>query len=42
MKPIAAKLTTEEMLKLNAEVDIEGVLPDKVARDWLKDEGFTD
>ncbi|MDO9408415.1 glycine betaine ABC transporter substrate-binding protein [Patulibacter sp.] len=42
MKPIAAKLTTKEMLKLNAEVDIEGVLPDKVARDWLKDEGFTD
>jgi osmoprotectant transport system substrate-binding protein len=42
MKPIAAKLTTEEMLRLNAEVDIEGVLPDKVARDWLKDEGFTD
>jgi osmoprotectant transport system substrate-binding protein len=42
MRPIAEKLTTEEMLKLNAEVDIEGVLPDKVARDWLKDEGFTD
>jgi osmoprotectant transport system substrate-binding protein len=42
MKPIAEKLTTEEMQVLNARVDIEGVLPDKVARDWLRDEGFID
>jgi hypothetical protein len=42
MAPIAAKLTTEEMQKLNARVDIDGVLPDKVAREWLKDVGFTD
>lgn len=42
MKPIAEKLTTEEMQVLNARVDIEGVLPDKVARDWLEDEGFID
>jgi osmoprotectant transport system substrate-binding protein len=42
MEPIAAKLTTEELQRLNAKVDIDGVLPDKVARDWLKDEGFTD
>lgn len=42
MRPIAEKLTTEEMLKLNAEVDIEGVLPEKVAKVWLQDEGFID
>src|SRR5690606_4827430 len=40
MKPIADKLTTEQMQVLNARVDIDGVLPDKVARDWLRDEGF--
>lgn len=42
MKPIAAKLTTSQMQTLNAEVDIEGRLPDKVAKDWLKDEGFVE
>lgn len=42
MRPIADKLTTEQMLELNARVDIEGVLPEKVAEDWLKDEGFVD
>jgi osmoprotectant transport system substrate-binding protein len=42
MKPIAAKLTTEQMQTLNARVDIDGVLPDKVARDWLRDEGFVE
>jgi osmoprotectant transport system substrate-binding protein len=40
MKPIAAKLTTAELQVLNSRVDIEGVLPDKVARQWLSDEGF--
>lgn len=40
MKPVADKLTTREMQRLNARVDIEGVLPDKVAREWLRDEGF--
>lgn len=42
MRPIAAKLTTAQMQKLNAEVDIDGRLPDKVARDWLRDEGFVE
>lgn len=42
MKPIAAKLTTEQMQTLNAQVDIDGRLPDKVARDWLREEGFVE
>jgi osmoprotectant transport system substrate-binding protein len=42
MAPIAKKLTTAEMQVLNAEVDIDGVLPEEVARRWLKDEGFVD
>ncbi|MEV4422583.1 glycine betaine ABC transporter substrate-binding protein [Patulibacter sp. NPDC049589] len=42
MKPIAEKLTTAKMQELNAKVDIDGQLPDKVAKDWLKDAGFTD
>ncbi len=42
MQPIADKLTTEQMQTLNAEVDIDGRLPDKVARDWLRDEGFVE
>jgi osmoprotectant transport system substrate-binding protein len=41
MEPIAKKLTTNEMIDLNTKVDVDGELPDKVARDWLKDEGFT-
>ncbi len=40
MKPIADKLTTEQMQTLNSRVDIDGVLPDKVAREWLQEEGF--
>lgn len=42
MKPIADKLTTEQMQELNARVDIDGVLPDKVARDWLREQGFVE
>ena len=42
MEPIAAKLTTSQMQTLNAEVDIDGRLPDKVAEDWLRDEGFVE
>jgi osmoprotectant transport system substrate-binding protein len=42
MAPIAKKLTTAEMQVLNAEVDIDGVLPEEVARRWLEDEGFVD
>lgn len=42
MKPVADKLTTAQMQTLNAQVDIDGRLPDKVARDWLRDEGFVE
>jgi osmoprotectant transport system substrate-binding protein len=42
MRPIAEKLTTAQMQELNSKVDIDGQLPEKVAEDWLKDEGFTD
>jgi osmoprotectant transport system substrate-binding protein len=42
MEPIAKKLTTAKMQELNAKVDIDGQLPEKVAKDWLEDEGFTD
>lgn len=42
MKPIAEKLTTAKMQELNAKVDIDGQLPEKVAREWLEGEGFTD
>lgn len=40
MQPVAEKLTTKTMQRLNARVDIEGVLPDKVAREWLEAEGL--
>ncbi|WHT19569.1 glycine betaine ABC transporter substrate-binding protein [Crossiella sp. CA-258035] len=40
LRPVAAKLTNEVMLKLNAEVDVEGKDPAEVARNWLVREGF--
>jgi osmoprotectant transport system substrate-binding protein len=39
--PIAAKLTSDEMRSLNEQVDVKGALPDEVAEQWLKDNGFT-
>ncbi|CAB4958181.1 unannotated protein [freshwater metagenome] len=42
MKPIAEKLTTAKMQELNAKVDIDGQLPEKVAREWLEGEDFID
>lgn len=42
MAPVAKRLTTAELQLLNSRVDIEGVLPDKVAREWLQDEGLID
>ncbi|MCF8111477.1 MAG: glycine betaine ABC transporter substrate-binding protein [Desulfobacteraceae bacterium] len=39
-KPLAEKLTTEEMQKLNAEVDLEHKNEEKVARQWLKKKGL--
>lgn len=38
--PIAEKLTTERMTQLNAKVDVEGQLPEDVAREFLVEEGF--
>jgi osmoprotectant transport system substrate-binding protein len=38
--PISKKLTTEELQKLNAKVDVEGQLEDQVAEEWLKENGF--
>lgn len=38
--PISAKLTTEELQKLNALVDIDGQDPAKVASEWLVAQGF--
>ncbi|MGH3146084.1 MAG: glycine betaine ABC transporter substrate-binding protein [Rubrobacter sp.] len=38
--PISEALTTEELLMLNAKVDVEGELEEQVAEDWLTEKGF--
>ena len=38
--PISKKLTTEELQKLNAKVDVQGQLEDQVAEEWLSENGF--
>lgn len=38
--PVTEKLTNEVLLKLNAQVDVDGKEPVDVAFDWLKKEGF--
>lgn len=38
--PVTARLTNDVMLKLNAEVDVDGREPADVAFDWLEDEGL--
>ena len=38
--PVAAKLTNPVLLRLNAEIDVDGREPADVAYDWLKKEGF--
>ena len=38
--PISEKLTTETLQKLNAQVDVEGQLPEEVAEQWLSENGF--
>ncbi|CAN5857828.1 glycine betaine ABC transporter substrate-binding protein [soil metagenome] len=38
--PISKKLTTQELQKLNAKVDVDGQLEDQVAEEWLKENGF--
>jgi osmoprotectant transport system substrate-binding protein len=38
--PISEKLTTDELQKLNAKVDVQGQLEDQVAEEWLSENGF--
>jgi len=40
--PIAKKLDTKTMTQMNAAVDVKGQLPDDVAKDWLKKNGFVE
>ncbi|MCP2169050.1 glycine betaine ABC transporter substrate-binding protein [Goodfellowiella coeruleoviolacea] len=40
LDPIARRLNNDVMLRLNAEVDVNGRDPADVARDWLVQEGF--
>jgi len=42
LAPIAEKLDTPTMSRLNGMVDIEGYEPDEVAEIWLQEEGFID
>ena len=36
------KLTDKVLLRLNAEIDVEGREPADVAHDWLQEQGFID
>jgi osmoprotectant transport system substrate-binding protein len=38
--PVAKRLTNKVLLRLNAEVDVDGKEPTEVAEDWLRSEGF--
>ena len=38
--PVSAKLTNKVLLRLNAEIDVDGREPADVAYEWLKREGF--
>ena len=38
--PISALLTTEEMQRLNSQVDVDGLPPEDVAEDFLSENGF--
>ncbi|QNN51890.1 glycine betaine ABC transporter substrate-binding protein [Nocardioides mesophilus] len=40
LAPLTAKLDTETMQKLNAEVDVDGLDAEDVAQKWLEDEGL--
>jgi osmoprotectant transport system substrate-binding protein len=39
-QPLAEKLTTKEMQKLNAQVDLDNKDEERVAREWLKENGL--
>jgi osmoprotectant transport system substrate-binding protein len=38
--PVAAKLTDDTLIELNARIDVDGQRPAEVAYDWLTSEGF--
>lgn len=40
LEPLAKELTTEVMQQLNTKVSADGLPPDKVAKDFLKEKGF--
>jgi osmoprotectant transport system substrate-binding protein len=40
LNALSAKITTEELTKLNAQVDVEKKDPETVARDWLTQQGL--
>ena len=40
LNAISSKITTEELTKLNKQVDIDKDDPEKVATDWLKSQGL--
>jgi osmoprotectant transport system substrate-binding protein len=40
LNALASKITTEELTKLNKQVDIDKEDPEKVATDWLKSQGL--
>lgn len=39
-QPIAEALDDETLLSLNQQVSVEGAAPDKVAADWMREQGF--
>ncbi|QRK93167.1 glycine betaine ABC transporter substrate-binding protein [Saccharopolyspora erythraea] len=40
LAPVSAQLNNVELMKLNAQVDVEGRDPADVARDWMVEKGF--
>lgn len=40
LNPVAAKIDTKTIQKLNGEVDVKGLQPEDVAHTWLQDNGF--
>ncbi|WP_141014052.1 glycine betaine ABC transporter substrate-binding protein [Nocardioides sambongensis] len=42
MAPVTEKLTDEELIAMNAQVDVDGKEPTDVAYDWLEEQGFID
>ncbi len=38
--PIAEKLTTEKLQELNSQVDVDGLLVEQVAQEFLESEGL--